>query len=114
MKCFLKKLLHKRTVCRIAGINDNNKFEKALPTIYNMIDYFKEKKDPVDFEKFRNEYLYKYADKEKDKEYIEYIEKLWNSNELFELTKIRKTQENKYIRCENYEINMSDFCKWNT
>ena len=31
---------------------------------------------------------------------------MWNSNELFELTKIRKTQENKYIRCENYEINM--------
>lgn len=111
---YVNEMFPEETNLKYSDMNQNKFFEKALPTIYNMIDYFKEKKDPVDFERFRNEYLYKYADKEKDKEYIEYIEKLWNSNELFELTKIRKTQENKYIRCENYEINMSDFCKWNT
>lgn len=111
---YVNEMFPEETDLQYCDMNSNKFFDKALPTIYNMVDYFKGKKNPIDFEEFCEEFLYKYADKTNDKEYLTYIEKLWNSNELFELTKIRKVDGNKYLRCEDYEIKMDDFCKWNT
>jgi len=111
---YVNEMFPEETEIKYSDMSNNKFFKKALPTIYNMMEYFADKKEPVNFDKFCDEYLYKYADKFKDKEYIDYIEKLWNNDELFGLTKIRKVSENKYLRCDDYEIDMNDFCKWNT
>lgn len=111
---YVNEMFPEETDIQFSDMKENKFFEKALPTVYNMLEYFKEKNSAIDFDTFCNEYLYKFADKNIDKDYINYVEKLWNNDELFGLTKVRKVEKNKYLRCEDFEINMNDFCKWNT
>lgn len=111
---YVNEMFPEETNIQYSDMKENRFFDKGLPTIYNMIEFFKERKNPIDFETFYKDYLYKFVDKVLDKEYLEYVKYLWDNDELFSLTKIRKANENRYLRCENYKVNMDNFCKWNT
>lgn len=111
---YVNEMFPEETNVSFADFNSNLFFKYSFPTIYDMISYFKLKDDEVTFEVFKNEFLKNYLDFVKDKEYLDYIKELWDSGELFELTKIRKKKNNLYYRDESFKIEFNNYTKWNT
>lgn len=91
-------------------------FRYALPTIYDMIKYFKFKRDKVNFDTFFNEFLKEKVNEEKDKEYINLLRKEWEKGDMFENSDIRSELvkgDMYYYKEKEVEIK-EDNLVWNT